>query len=134
VNPTRQAIVQALVSSPGLTALLSNAAAVYHRDAPSTAHTPFVILNKQSGRDEPAFHGGRVTYESWLVKAVTYGNSASDAEEIDQAIDAAINGKTFALSNGLTASVIRDTHVDYAEREGDQVYQHVGAVYRVIDP
>jgi hypothetical protein len=134
MNPSRQALVNALLANPQLTAMLSNASAVYHREAPRTAHTPYVVFDKNSGADEVQFAGGRIIREGWLVKAVDFGTSATVAEDIAKEIDDALHGQTFTLSNGLKASVLRDTHVDYAERDGDQVYQHVGAVYRFIDP
>lgn len=134
MNPVRAAIVQTLTADGDVTGQLSSAGAIFHRQASRTAHTPYVVFQKQSGSRQNVFGGGGVTEESWLVKAVDYGTSASRAEDIAQAVDEALDGQTVSLSNGLTAYMLHETDVDYAEQVGDETYQHVGAIYRIIDP
>lgn len=134
MNPVRKGIVSTLAAYGPLTSLLSSQGAIYYRKAPRSAHTPYVIINKQSGADQPLFAGASITYEGWLIKAVDRNTSPSKAEDIAEQIHAAINGKILNLDGGGIAAVNRQSHVDYEEADGDEAYQNVGAVYRVVDP
>jgi hypothetical protein len=134
VNPTRSALVTALASDPAVTSKLSSSGAIYHRMAPASARTPYVLFSKQAGSRQNVFGGGGVTEEAWLVKAVDQNGSASRAEDIAIAINQTLDGTTLPLSNGLTAYLLHETDVDYGEMDGDQTIQHVGAIYRILDP
>jgi hypothetical protein len=134
VNPVRDAIYDRLAAHAPLTALLSSPTAIHHRKAPRETVPPFVVFNKQAGMWEHAFQGGRITREMWLVKAIDDGPSASLAEDVAKAIDGALNGVTLTLSTGDPAYVLHSTDIDYDEQDGAEQWQHVGAIYRVIDP
>jgi hypothetical protein len=134
VNPIRAAIVQRLTPDSTLTSMLSSAGAIYHRVAPRTAHTPFIVFDHNAGGWTSLFAGGKLTEAVWMVKAVDHNNSASRAEDIDARVAELLHGVTLDLSNGAQAHVLREADIDYAEREGDDAVQHVGGLYRVIDP
>jgi hypothetical protein len=73
-------------------------------------------------------------YHRVAPRTVDHNNSASRAEDIDARVAELLHGVTLDLSNGAQAHVLREADIDYAEREGDDAVQHVGGLYRVIDP
>lgn len=134
MNPLRQAIFDALAGDATLTALLSAPTAIHHRKAPREAMPPFVVFQKLAGTNAPLFQGARITREMWLAKALDLSSSASTAEDIAKAIDNVLHSTTLTLSTGAIAVLMNDSDVDYDEMDGADQWQHVGAIYRVIDP
>jgi hypothetical protein len=134
MDPVRSALVTKLTGDATLAAMLSGAGAIYHRRAPRTARTPFIVFDLNAGSSISMFGGGEITDDVWMIKAVDNNSSASRAEDIDLRIKAVLHGSTIPLTGGGTASVLRETRINYAENEGDDTWQHVGATYRVKDP
>lgn len=130
LDPVRKALYDKLVATTGLTGQLSSPTAIYHRRAPVDADPPFVIFHRQSGRSRWTF---RTSWrdELWLIKGVCRGRSATDAEEIDAAIEAALNDAVLAVT-GYTHLLLRRTNaVDYGEDDGAETFHHCGGLYRL---
>ena len=133
-NPVRVAIETRLKSTSAVTALLANANAVYHRRAPQTAKPPVIIFDKRSGFSTYALGGDTtpVLDETWIVRGVAFGRTADRAEEIAQAIEAALTDAPLQLSPKRLLAVFKDADVSYTEQVGREMFQHEGAMYRVF--
>jgi hypothetical protein len=128
----RDAIYGLLTADDTLTDLLSSATAVYHQEAPTEADWPLVIFNRQTGQRDRAFAGEPMRPEVWLVKAVTRAHSASTAEAIDARLEALLDGAGLSITGSTLLYLRRTSDVQYPEQDGQDTYQHVGGLYRLV--
>ena len=97
----------------------------------SAAVYPIVIFNKQAGTPVDAFGAQVFKHHIWLVKAVVRDTSSSVAEDIDKAINDLLDFGTLTITGGSLLHMARESDVDYVENDGDQLFRHHGALYRV---
>lgn len=130
----RQGLYEKL-NTASVTALLTDGSAgIVHQTARSNSNFPLVIFHKQSGIAVKRFGGNAFDDHLWLVKAVDRGpagSSASRAEDIAKAVDDLLDFGSLSITGGTTLSLLRESDVDYVETEGDQIYRHHGALYRL---
>jgi hypothetical protein len=100
--------------------------AIYHQTAPDGADYPFVIFNKQAGTPTYAFKGttGGAAFDTdvWLVKVI-------DAAE---RLDVLLTDGVLSISGATQMLLLRQSDVVYEEIDGDQRFQHVGSLYRLL--
>lgn len=127
----RQALYERL-NVPAVTTLLANgSASLIHAVAQPNADYPLVIFHKQAGTPTHQMGGSHYDTQVWLVKAIVRGGSSSQAEDIADAAADRLDFGFLAITGGQLMSLIRQSDVDYTETDGDQVYRHHGALYRV---
>jgi hypothetical protein len=115
-----------------VTSLLANgSASIHHAVAPPTGAYPLLVFNKQSGTQVQAFRDEAYKTTLWLVKGIAKGKSASTAEDIDKAVFDLLNFGTLSISGADDLAVYRESDVEFAETQGDDIYHHVGGLYRV---
>lgn len=133
----RNALFAKLAATSAVTSKLAPAAtdydkAIYHEQAPAGAQFPYVIFSKAAGTKTRAMGAPEAfKREAWMVKAVDRGTTSKLAEEIAQAIDAALDGGSVSISGKTTADLCHAGDIDYSESRGDQQYRHAGANYRL---
>lgn len=132
----RQGLYQKL-NVASLTGLLSSgSASIFHANASQHATYPLVIFQKQSGIPIRSLTGSQMNNQIWVVKGVSRADevpgSPSQAEEIAQAIDDLLDGKSLSISGGLSLFLMRDGDLDFPEIAGDEAYHHHGHLYRLI--
>jgi len=127
----RKALYSKLTKTSAITSLVSER--VYHEQAPPTATFPYIIFAKSAGVKTRAFQKPEAfKRETWMVKAVDRNTTSNLAEEVAEAIDAALDGGTLTVSGKTVADLHHVGDVDYLEPDGDQQYRHCGARYRVV--
>lgn len=131
MNPVRTALHAALSGDATLTGLLASPDAIYHQRAPEGAETPYVIFHQQAGPRRLTF-GSHLHWDLWLVKAVDRDESASDVEDIDDAVEAVLEGAQLAVTGRAHLYLRRESDVDYPEPDGSKTYRHRGGLYRLI--
>jgi len=121
-----------LLSADGeLTALLSSPGAIHHRVAPQGERFPYVVFHKARGAPVYQF-ADHHNEERWVVKGVSRGPSASEAEAIDARILAVLQDAALAIADGDCLYARRELDVDYGEDDGGETIHHVGAEYRLV--
>lgn len=126
-----------LASAPAINSKLAAAPAgyekaIYHEQAPSGAAFPYIIFSKVAGTKVRAMQAPEAfKRETWLVKAVDRGTSSMRAEEIAEAVDAALDGGTLTITGKTIADLNHLGDIDYSEPSGDQQYRHIGGNYRL---
>lgn len=129
MNPLKYALFQALRAPTAA----EGATGVFDKLATPGQVLPYVVVQLQSHKDDYA-HDGRIIPESvWSFRVVDEGYSSARADRILEAID-----RTFsALTNTIPApgirvrSMMREGEVDYMEVQGNRVFQHRAATYRI---
>jgi hypothetical protein len=135
MDPVRQAIVGHLLATPAVTSLLGAPSNVFHRVAPRNATPPFVVLHRQAETDVWTFNGPPLEDELWTVKGICRGTSSAQADDIAQALTAALNDAAISIDGYVLLQLRRESKVDYGERDGDDQWHHVGGIFRVdVDP
>lgn len=134
-DPLRTALVAKLEGDATLKALLSASDAIYHRDAPQDAKTPYVIVNKQAGTRQWAMSGGQIRWPIYLVKAVDRSGSSGVADQIDTRIDELLTDAELSVEGFSHLYIRRDSDVDYGQPDSGGLIHHVGGLYRIaIEP
>lgn len=130
----RTAIGTRLAATSGVTTLLSSTHAIYHRRAPQTAKPPLIVFDKRSGVPRYTMGGDTnpVLDETWIVRGVAFGRTADRAEEIAAAIEVALTDAPLSVGGRHLLAVFKDSDVSYTEPVGKELFQHQGAVYRLI--
>lgn len=131
----RQSLYQKLNVSSVTSNLADGSASIFYGRAPTGAHYPFLIFAKQSGRAVDRFGGLAYDTQVWLVKTVTSNDEKAlpgKAEDTAAAVNTLLDFGTLTISGGSLMHLARISDVDYTETEGDQVYSHNGALYRVV--
>lgn len=131
-NPVRIALQSALKGSGPLVALLGTTGGVYHRKAPQPAKPPVVVFDNRSAIKTWAFGGEAFTTETWAVQAIAFGRTADRAEEIAYEIERALTDQPLALNGRNLLYMRHDSGIDFPEQVGKEIFQHTGAVYRII--
>lgn len=121
------------------TQLGAGSASLVHGMGGPKAVYPLCAFLQASGVTAHTLSAVATDSQLWLVKAITRDTSASAtppsasiAENIDAACDGVLDQQTLTLSAGTCLYLAREGAVNYTEVEGDQVFHHVGAYYRVI--
>lgn len=131
MDPVRDAIHDKIAGTAAVTSLLSSATAVFHQQAPRDTAPPYVLFSKQSGTRVHVFDGPAVRPLVWQVKAVDKGPSASRAEDIDAQLEAALHDAALSITGQSLLYLRRASDVQYPERDGAEIFNHVGGLYRV---
>lgn len=106
---------------------------IYHNAAPDKATPPFIILSKSSGIPTEAFHDpSALETDVWMIKAVDRNTTADTAETIANLIKTQLNDQTLSISGSVCLYLRRESDVEYSELTDGDLYQHVGALYRLI--
>ena len=129
----RKSIYQKLTTTNAVSSKLATPTSVFHGQAPPDAAYPFVIINKQSKSRTRAF--AKTTAfeaETWLVKAVDRNSTSNRAEEISEAVEAALTNGTLTVSGKTVEDIYPTGDVDFLEAEDDQVFRHHGTLFRVV--
>jgi hypothetical protein len=132
MNSLSAAIYTKLQAGTALTALLAGGSvAIYEDHAKGTAALPYVIFNHQSGVWDMMMGSSRFADVIYQVKAVSGSAWPKEADTIDTQIDALLHNASLTVTGYGVLSCARESDVRYSETEGDQVFQHVGALYRI---
>lgn len=133
---TNKAVRQALYTKlnvVSVTGLLANgSASIHHNVAPATAVYPLLVFSKQSGTQVQAFGDEAFRTTLWLVKGIAKGKSASVAEDIDKAVFDLLNFGTLSITGAGVMHLARESDVEFPETQGDDIYHHVGGLYRLV--
>lgn len=130
----RQALYQKLNVSTVTTHLTDGSAGIFHRIVPDKdppANYPLVIFNRQTDSSRLRFGGNAYDSQLWLVKAIVRGTSPGLAEDIDTAVRTLLDFGSLTITGGQTMFLARASGVSYAETDGDEIFQHVGGLYRL---
>lgn len=131
-DPVRAAIEARLKGTAGLTTLLGTPTAVYHRKAPQPARPPVVVFDQRSSLKTYAFHREAFRTETWIVRGVAFGRTADRADAIAEQIDLALEDAPLSVTGRRLLYLRQESEVDYPEQIGKEIFQHKGAVYRII--
>lgn len=127
-------IEQAVIQKLGADATLASLApgGIWLDVAPETATEPYIIVNLQSHLDTVAMSDA-LSFETafLLVKAIVSGGSAASAQTAADRVQTLLHGTTLTITGGTLMSMTRSGRVRYVEVDGDQRFQHVGALYEV---
>lgn len=137
-TPVRRALYGTLAGDVTLNALLGTPAtgfakSIYHRQAPSAAAFPFVIIQKQAGTPQDAFGDpGALEHDVWLVKGVDRNTTADTAEAIQARLIALLNDASLSISGATLTYLRRQSDVEYGETIDGVRYEHAGALFRLV--
>src|SRR5262249_23310840 len=107
--------------------------AIYHDDAPSDAHYPFVVFSKSSGVPTEAFHDpSAFENDVWLIKAVDRSPTADQAEQIADRLKTLLNDQPPTISGAPLLYLRRKSDVKYPERAEGVLSRHCGALWRLV--
>ncbi len=132
MDPVRVALHAILTAYAPLTALLADGAGgVYHRRALPHADDPLVTFQRRSEVPHYLFGSGQLDEATWIVKGVARGDDAQVAEQVGDAIDAALHDAQMVIVGHTTLWIRRLSIVDYEEPDGQTVFNHYGGIYRL---
>jgi hypothetical protein len=132
MNPVRDALIGHLTQTAAVTDLLADGAdGVYHRVAEINQASPYVIVTKMAGTPTYTMGGLALQSDVWLVKAVHRARTSRHAEDIAAAIDAALTDAQISIDGSDLLDLRRLSDVDYGEPDGDHLFHHCGATWRV---
>lgn len=137
-TPVRRGLYGKLAGDTTLNALLGAPAAgysksIYHNQAPPNANYPFVIFQKSSGVPTETFADpSALETDVWLVKAIDRNTSADTAEAVASRVAVLLNDATLSISGSTLLYLRRESDVEYPEVSDGVLFQHVGALYRLI--
>lgn len=132
MNSLSAAIYTTLQAGTALTALLSGgSAAIYEDHAKGTAALPYVVFNHQSGMWDMTMGSSRFVDVIYQVKAVSGSAWPKEADSIDQQIDLLLHNASLTVTGYTSIACLRESDVRYSETEGDQIFHHVGGLYRI---
>lgn len=137
-TPVRRALYGRLAGDTTLNGLLAapppgRAKSIYHNQAPAEAQFPYVLFQKQSGVPTEAMGDpSAMDTDVWLVKAVDHNTTADPAEAVAARIIALLNDATLSISGMALLYLRRQSDVEYPEVADGEMYQHVGANFRLV--
>ena len=103
---------------------------VWHGIAPLSVSGTFVTFDQISGTDDYTLGMRATTTFSYLVKAVTPGESAIPAMDAAARVDALLSDYAMTLSAGRVLSIRREQTISLSETTQGETYQHAGAYYQ----
>lgn len=127
----RQALYEKLNVSAVTSLLGDGSASLRYRFAPDGTDFPLCIFAKQSDTSTYRFGGNAFDNHIWLVKGVVRADSPSVAEEIDAAARTLLDFGTLTITGATQMFLARQSGLSYQEAEGDQIFHHVGGLYRL---
>ncbi len=107
---------------------------VYAYQAPQEATFPLIVFARMSGRDVRVVGPARVlANELYEVKAIGRGTTIGFAalKAIADRIDVLLDGASGAVADGQILACVRENALSYAETDADQIYCHLGGLYRI---
>lgn len=137
MNAISAAIFTQLQGGTALTALLyggtaTGSASIFEDHAPTSAELPYVIFNQQAATwDYSMGEHKRFASVVYQVKGVSGSAWPKEADAIDAQIDARLDNAALSITGYGLLRVVRESDVRFSETEGEQVFQHVGALYRI---
>jgi spore maturation protein CgeB len=130
---TRKALYQKLTGTSAVTTKLATNTSVFHGQAPPDAAYPFIIIGKQGkSRDRAFAKTTAFENEIWMVKAVDRNSTSNRAEEISEAVQAALTNGTLTVTGRTVEDIYPTGDVDFLEVDGDQTFRHHGTMYRIV--
>jgi len=133
VNPVRKAFNNRLVGDSDLMEMLPNGEDdVYYRRPVDAGSGPYIVFGPMSpGVDDWTFTDS-MQWRVWMIKAVHYADSPTDAEDIAAAINDLFNDVDLEIENTRSLVCRRVSEIDYPETRGEDTVHHVGGQYRLL--
>ena len=101
---------------------------------PAGSGYPAIVYSNQGGHDVMGVGASRVmasmVYQVKVVgrgKRADFGGIKAYADRIDELL----HGKRGVLTSGRVVSCVREQIISYVEHAGDDVYSHLGGLYRL---
>lgn len=109
--------------------MLDNASTVpvHYALAPQGSACPYVVVQRQSGRDDYSFTG-RMISADYVVRVVSDRNWPTQAATIYDTLHASIQDGLGTVTGLKTLRFRRTSTIEYRDGDG---YWHVGGLYRV---
>jgi hypothetical protein len=108
---------------------------IYPGVAPPThnANQPWVVYWKQAGTPQYTLGKGHAfDTEVWTIKAVERNTTSARVDAIAARLDALLTDATLTITGKTTMGLWRESDVEFTETDGDEIYRHAGAMYRLI--
>jgi len=130
MNALKTGIYSELTGGSALMALATGG--VWDKVAPGTASFPYLIFELGTGNDSYSLAGRTSMDYTLTLKAVDKSSSETVAGNIIDAVETLLNDATLTITGWGNIYLRREARVgSYAEIDGNDVYQHVPAVYRL---
>lgn len=132
MNALEAAIYQRLTSDDTLMALLASPHSVYAYTSPENASLPLILFFEQV--ETPTYSFTNRTWTDYLygIKAITVGDSMSEAKAIDEAVDDLFTDASFTVNgSGVLFCRRENAIVPYPELTDGKRYNHAGGSYRI---
>ena len=133
MSVVRTALFSKMSGDGTLTGLLGGTF-IYPDVAPPShnANQPWIVYSKQAGTPRYAF-ANSLAYddEVWTIKAVERNTTTARVDAIASRLDALLTHASLTITGRTLMGLWRESDVEYAETDGDQVYRHSGAMYRL---
>ena len=104
---------------------------VWRGTVPETVAGTFVTISNVSGIDDYTFGVRATTTWSYLVKAVTPGESTISALDAAARVDALLSDYALTMTTGRVLSIRRDQTIALTETAQGETFQHAGAYYQI---
>ena len=128
----RQALYLKLNVSAVTTLLGSGSAGLVYAVSPPSATYPICVFTQQSSVSRHSMKAQAFDSSTWMVKGVVRSTTPSAAEDIDAAARTLLDHSSLTITGGTALYLARQTGLSYVEVDGDQMYQHVGGLYRLV--
>jgi hypothetical protein len=99
---------------------------VYYGLAPQGSACPYIVFQRQAGRDEYSFTG-RMLSADYVVRVVSDRNWPTQAATLYDTLHASIQDALGTVTGFNTLRFRRQSPLEYRDGDG---YWHVGGVYR----
>lgn len=131
----RQAFYQALNVSQVTSLLGSGSASVCYDVVPDKDPPiafPVCLFARQADTSTLRFGGNAFDSHVWMVRGIARDILPGVAEDIDAAARAILDFGTLTIAGAQQMHLARMSGIAYEETEGDQVFRHVGSLYRLV--
>ena len=136
----RQALYQKLNVSQVTTLLGGGSASLVHSVGGPKAVYPLCVFHRSSSVTTHTLKETAYDSELWVVQGVTRDINASAtppsaavAESIDAEVRALLDHATLTITGGTALYVARESGAPtYSVPDGDQLFHHVGGLYRLV--
>lgn len=106
---------------------------IYADLAPQNVKYPFIVMQQQTTTDTVGVGpDARIMVNAdWIVRGVSEINTYSGLKGLARAIDAALEGLTFAAVDGYVFACVRQTEYRMTEQHEGRTIRHLGGIYRL---
>jgi len=102
---------------------------VWREVAPLGTTGVLVVFQQITGLDAYTLAQRATTTSTYLVKAISPGESATPAWDAATRIDALLTDQPLSLASGSVMSIRRERVMTLTETDGGESYQHAGGYY-----